>query len=291
MSTATIPHRSVPATAPTNHGYKLSFLGVLRSEWMKFWSLRSSWIVVPLTYILAVGPSIALTYALRNEIGTGKELLDTIYSLLSLSAGLSGLIVIAYSVTIVTNEWSTGSIYSTVTAVPRRTPTFFAKLIVSSFITILVHTLAYLTILANLSYIGDTGSFWSDKDTWLLMLIQIVGILFYSVLATFIAYLLRNTALSMVILYAFVTVVQSILTVLALQFEWMRNIVKVLPSSLVQAINEFVISSAEQAPPGGDSSIPVPDLTLSANWSAFTMVIWVVFFGVLAWVTLKRRDI
>ncbi len=113
--------------------HKVTGRRVLRSEWAKFWSLRSSWITlgVALLLLIAIGAIAAATYspdapADNGPPGRGSGVSDAISVALtgstfaSLAIGVLGVLISA-------GEYSTGMIRSTLAAVPRRLPVLWSK--------------------------------------------------------------------------------------------------------------------------------------------------------------------
>ncbi|MGW0844640.1 ABC transporter permease [Streptomyces sp. NPDC002787] len=112
--------------------YKVTGLRVLRSEWAKFWSLRSSWITLGVAVFLLVlfGAVAAYTFspdapAADGPPGSGGagdavSLALTGVTFASLAIGVLGVLASA-------GEYTTGMIRSTLTAVPRRLPVLWSK--------------------------------------------------------------------------------------------------------------------------------------------------------------------
>ncbi|MFJ8108371.1 ABC transporter permease [Streptomyces sp. NPDC096132] len=138
--------------APTK--YKVTGFGVLRSEWLKFWSLRSSWITLGVAVVLLVvfGAVAAYTYspdavATSGPPGPGSDsgggdsdavsLALTGVTFASPAIGVLGVLLSA-------GEYSTGMIRSTLAAVPRRLPALFSKAAVIGPIALVLTTVGAL---------------------------------------------------------------------------------------------------------------------------------------------------
>jgi hypothetical protein len=92
---------------------------VIRSEWIKLWSVRSTWLAL---YVAAVGMvGIAVTYALVARAGT-VEPTDALQGAVfgQLAFGVLGVLVVS-------SEYSTGLIRTTFATVPRRRVVIAAK--------------------------------------------------------------------------------------------------------------------------------------------------------------------
>ncbi|MGY1771009.1 sensor histidine kinase [Blastococcus sp. SYSU D00813] len=126
MSTTLAAPDAVAAVPPTAHApalpARLTFTGVLRAEWIKLLSLRSTWWVLTATVVLIVGVSLAVAFSLdavatdpataaATAALTGAEVVSGGFQLGMLTIAVLGTLLI-------TGEYSTGMIRSTLAAVP-----------------------------------------------------------------------------------------------------------------------------------------------------------------------------
>ncbi|MGA5445365.1 ABC transporter permease [Streptomyces umbrinus] len=125
---------------------------VLRSEWAKFWTLRSSWITLGVAVFLLVlfGTIAAHTYSPQEAADGGGPLGPDAGSIDAVSLALTGvtfgsLAIGVLGVLLSAGEYGTGMIRSTLTAVPRRLPVLWAK---AAVIAPVVLVLAGLGVLA-----------------------------------------------------------------------------------------------------------------------------------------------
>ena len=151
---------SVTAPAPA---YRVTPSRVLRSEWHKFWTLRSTWITLVATsaLTLAMGAGLAAAYD-----GSGEGELDTVVLVLlgtqfaQINLGVLGILSTA-------GEYSTGQIRATMTAVPTRLPVLWSKaavlaavaFVLTLWTNLLTFPLAqsFLTGTAHEASLGDPG--------------------------------------------------------------------------------------------------------------------------------------
>ncbi|MFE9768289.1 ABC transporter permease [Streptomyces sp. NPDC005808] len=141
MSTLT----AEPTAARTRPEYKVTGVHVLRSEWAKLWSLRSTWITLSLSLVILIGFGLifASTYSSRggDGRGPGSDVQDGIAVALGginfaqLALGVLGVLVMA-------GEYSTGMIRSTLAAVPTRLPVLWSKIAAFGAVAFLVSTVA-----------------------------------------------------------------------------------------------------------------------------------------------------
>jgi ABC-2 type transport system permease protein len=267
-----------PARIRSDQG-RVTLPHVLRSEWTKLWTLRSTrWsMLVSFIAMAGLGPLIAavqmsrwgqlqphdrLTYDAINT-GVGG------YHLAQLTIGVLGVLVIS-------GEYSTGMIRSSMMAVPRRLPVLWAKLGVYAavtFVTMLVASLiSFFAVQAIVTQhhvqhgIGDPGA-----------LRTVIGAaLFLTVLAVLclgVGGILRNTA-------------GGIATFVALLFV-LPGISAILPSSVNDSISPYLPLNAGTtiASHRFDNS---HHLTAWGGFGLFCAYAAVAVLGAV--ISLKRRD-
>jgi len=121
-------------TAPVRSTTDLKVTGrrVLRSEWAKLWSLRSSWITLGLglLFLLAFGTIAAFRY--KSMLNSGQPMDpdfagSTTYSLALFGVPFALIALGVLGVLTASGEYTTGMIRSTLAAVPRRLPVLWSK--------------------------------------------------------------------------------------------------------------------------------------------------------------------
>lgn len=160
MTTQPIAHLSSDPLAPAHTGSRrISMRGVMRSEWTKIRSVRSSLVT------LAAAAGALLFIGLIFSAVAGGVVGSTPVDVEGDPAGaaLAGvqvaqLIIGVLGVLAITSEYSTGTIRTTLTAVPSRLPVFWAKVAVLAVATLSVFGLSALaTFLAGQALIGSGG--------------------------------------------------------------------------------------------------------------------------------------
>lgn len=129
--------------AATAEALKVTQGRVIKSEWLKFRTLRSSWLLLILGIGALAGTGIALSWSTiadwshmhPRELDRLNPLADSLvgFQLAQLFVGVLGIILIA-------GEYSTGMIRSSLGAVPKRLPVLWAK-------TLVVAVLTFMTML------------------------------------------------------------------------------------------------------------------------------------------------
>jgi len=142
--------------------YKLTFPRILRSEWIKIFSLRSTWWIMLVAIAANVGMCAAMAgVALLNEhqilanpdaAGLPPGLrpddlqpgdLGMLTFDMTQACGFFGqLIFVILSILIITNEYSSGMIRSTFTIAPRRGRVLIAKIVVVAILCVIVFSVS-----------------------------------------------------------------------------------------------------------------------------------------------------
>jgi ABC-type transport system involved in multi-copper enzyme maturation permease subunit len=134
---------TVEANAPavaTRTG-RVTFPRVVRSEWIRFRSLRSTWITLGVTVVFVIGLGMVFTAARAAHWPPRdpEEFLTFDPTLTSLGGTfLAQLAVGVLGVLLVTGEYATGMVRATFSAVPRRVTVLVARALVFTVVTLVV---------------------------------------------------------------------------------------------------------------------------------------------------------
>ncbi|MGW0612564.1 ABC transporter permease [Streptomyces sp. NPDC002788] len=259
MTTAPLPYRVTPVR-------------VLRSEWHKLWTLRSTWITLIATSLLtaAMGAGLGAAYD-----GTGEGGMDTVVFVLlgtqfaQINLGVLGILATA-------GEYSTGQIRATMTAVPRRLPVLWSKAAVLAAITLPL-TLAtnLLTFPLAQTFLAGTDQAASLADPGVLRALagNAVGLTLLTVLALGIGAVVRSVPLA---IGAFIGLLMILPEVLAmLPYTVVDDAVRYFPGKALEAL------TTAQPMPGTAS----PGAALPA------MLLWTAAILALSAAVLRRRDV
>jgi len=140
----TLTHPTEPAATDTPYvssGPGLSFAALIRSEWIKLWSVRSTVWSLSLVVVVSLGMAAVMAWATTLQLNNGAGPADLSVlpaadqAAIVLQAATFGvffgqLIVAVLGVLVISGEYSTGMIKSTLTAVPRRLGALGAKAVV-----------------------------------------------------------------------------------------------------------------------------------------------------------------
>lgn len=230
------PHGQVPAQqrAPRRRVQaKQTFFSVFRSEWSKLASLRSTWITAAIASLITIGISVLI----MAQYSGMKGYADKAANYLTVGSSFGQIAVAVLGALLITGEYSSGQIRSSLAAVPRRGRLFAAKaLVVAIFSALLGLVTVALTYLLSLPILGNKagslsnpeylGFFWGTA-----MAFAIIGLMAMSF-----GYILRSTAgsISLVVVLLFVLLIP--LGLAASKWEWVQYITNVLPSSSAAAV-------------------------------------------------------
>lgn len=284
-TTATSP---APSTAPAStSGARVSFLRVVRSEWIKLWTVRSTYWTIGVTLavmLLLAWAMAASANAFPEQFGGGGDGSATIvYTILAPGQIFGSLTLVVVAALAVTGEYGTGQIRSTLTAVPGRLPVLWAKglvVLVVTFLTAAVGTGLQLLLAGAIT--PATQPDWSDPEMLRIVLGTPLYIATVALLGFAVGALLRNTAATIAIVIGFVLVIESVLNLISWKpLEYVRPL---LPSSA----GARVATPQEMLDMSNGMAAQAVDLT---PWQGYgVLVAWVVVLVVAAAVRLRTRD-
>jgi len=194
--TTTAP-ASVHAFVPTGSG--LSFTGLLRSEWIKLRSVRST--IWSYATVVLISFGMALLMSVSIDFGDSPVPADAQATLLAQAATFGvffgQLVVAVLGVLAISGEYSTGMIRSSLTATPRRLPMLAAKAVVLFVCTFVVGVITTVgSYLVAASVLGGKGISASLTDPDLLLPL-LGGALYLALVAVFalgVGAILRSSA-------------------------------------------------------------------------------------------------
>ncbi|MEW1722559.1 hypothetical protein [Streptomyces sp. NPDC093109] len=95
-------------------------------EWIKFWSLRSSFATLSVAALVTVALGLVSSLVVEGDGGSGPALRDPTWNSLY-GVTMAALATAVVGVLMATGEYATGTIRSTLSAVPARLPVLWAK--------------------------------------------------------------------------------------------------------------------------------------------------------------------
>jgi len=236
MSTLTAdpPTTSHAATPPAAAQVQPTFAGVVRGEWIKLLSLRSTWWALASTAAVITLVALAAAASL-NAMADDPALapgIEQMHGAEVISSGFHfGMLTIAVlGALLITGEYATGLIRSTFAAVPTRIPVLAAKaltlVVLTAAVTLVSVTLSYFLTMPRLSQY-DLVPALDDPGTWRVFGGTLYSLISAALFSLGVGTLLRSTAASLTAALTVLLLLPGILSFIRL--DWVETIVSYLP--------------------------------------------------------------
>ena len=137
-----------PVTGPVTLAGRTTLPRAVASEWTKFRSLRSSWWTLAVSVLFTVGLGVLVSAEAGSDGGPGATSPEHLASMTLLGVTFAQLATGVLGVLLMSGEYGTGMIRSSMTVVPRRLPVLVAKLVV------------FATVVLPLSLATSLLTFW-----------------------------------------------------------------------------------------------------------------------------------
>lgn len=270
------------APAPVTTG-RPTLIRLMRSEWIKLRTLRSTVWCFALVFLLLAGFSALFTPFVVSQLSDQLALPGVPASDLMISVGLSGvtlsmLVGGVLGVLVISGEYSTGMIRSSFSAAPRRLGVIAAKAIVYTIVTFVVTAVAVAaSLLIARGYFASAGAEVDvlDGDFLLAALGAVLFVVLIGLMGFGFGLLLRNGAGGIGALVGLVLVVPIIGQLLGNVIDWIAKLGPYFPLSA----GSRLYSTATGAP--GELEF----------WQALlVMVGWVAVILVPALILARKRD-
>lgn len=261
-----------------------TFLGILRGEWIKLLSLRSTWWTLAATVLLMTGVSLAVAASLDTMAAdpatapalaalNGAEVVSGGFQLGMLTIAVLGALLM-------TGEYSTGMIRSTLAAVPTRAPVLAAKAIAVAAVTAVVAALGIaLSYIVTMPLLAghDMVPALDEGRTW-----QVFGGTVYFLIAAAlfslgVGTLLRSSAGAITVALTVLLLLPTFLVFVTL--DWVETAVEYLP---LPASGAFLGGGEDSLSAVGDGLAPATGLLVVAAYAVVPLAA-----GAVA---LRRRD-
>ncbi len=258
---------------------KVTQARVIRSEWTKFHSLRSSKVIVGLTALLTIGLGAIITAVIAAQWAThmspsDKARFDPAIAPLQ-GVHLSQLAVGVLGVMLISGEYATGMIRSSLTVVPARMPVLRAKLAVFTAVVGVTSLVScFVAFLVGEQILDGQGLGVSMASSHALHTIfgAAIYMLLVAVIGMGLGALLRNTA-------AAISTLAGLFFVVPIIFNF-------LPSSWSDHIAPYLPAQA------GEAFWNKPDgVAISSPWVALLVLLgWTAVILIPAFARLDRSD-
>jgi ABC-2 type transport system permease protein len=280
---------TAPATHPHSSLGRLTFPRVVRSEWIKLRTLRSTFWSLISAIVLVVGIASLVAFAIPSKAAlvdqvpaarrAAVEAQAAAFSTTAATAGLTfaSLVIAVLGVLVISGEFSTGMIRSSFAAVPRRFPIFAAKTLVLFVVSFVVGAVAsaasWAVAVPILNGKGYSGDLFSEKTMW-----AVLGAGLYlglvAVFALGVGAILKSTA-------GGIAAALGILLVLPIIAQLVSGLTQ---TKWVADAEHYLLSSAGQGMAGTGNGGLDP-------WvNVVTALAWALVACVIGAVLLQRRD-
>lgn len=246
---------------------------ILRSEWHKLWTVRSTWItlITAVAFVLGVGILMGVTYT----SGGGDSDVDTVVLTLY-GSQLGGICLAVLGILVTAGEYSTGLIRASLTAVPRRTPVLWAKATVFTTVVFTISLVAALvTFLTAQLFLSDTDQAASLTDDGVLAALagNAAGLTLLSLLALGLGAALRSVPGGIGAFIGGVMVLPEVLGMLP--YETVDTAIRYFPTQAAGALG---------------SADPMPNAA-SPGAALLALYLWAAAALIIPAMLLKRRDV
>lgn len=251
---------------------------VLRSEWVKARSLRSTWLTMLVAVVALIGISALISWATNNRWdrldAEERASFEPIFRSLA-GVNLAQLAIVVLGVLLISGEYSTGMVRSTFAAVPTRWPVLVAKTLLFGVVTFAISLVsAFVAFLLGQQLLGTHGTTLSAPHAVGSILGAAGYLALIGVMAVAFGFVVRSTAGGISSLIGLLLVLPGIGQLLP--SSWQRYTLPYLPSNA-----------------GGSMFNPRPETAhaLSPAGGLLVLAIWVALSLVVAFVLLRRRDV
>ncbi|MEW2525617.1 ABC transporter permease [Streptomyces sp. NPDC047071] len=251
--------------------YRVTPARVLRSEWHKLWTLRTTWITVLAAgaLVLAVGITMGSTYD-----GDDSDVDTIVFTLFGTQ--LSQICLAVLGILVTAGEYSTGMIRASLTAVPRRRPVLWSK---AAVFTAVAFALSFvtnvITFLTAQIWLADTDKKLALTDSGVLGALagNAAGVTLLSLIALGLGALLRSVPGGIGAFVGSVLVLPEIVG--TLPFDGVDDVVRFFPAQAASSLG----------------SLTRVDDTIAPGPALCTLVLWALAALTAASYLLKRRDV
>jgi ABC-2 type transport system permease protein len=290
--TTTAP--AATTTSSSEHAPHLTFRGTLRSEFIKLFTLRSTFWLILIVVVLSVGiglliatvnpparPGVAPTPTLGAAAQQAAATTDA-----TVGTRFGELVLAVLGVLVISGEYGTGMIRSTFAAVPKRLPALLGKAIVLGITALVVGLVTIYGTAAIIFPLLPGKKIHPDWGNWHLNESLIGGAIYLALIALIafsIGAIIRNSAGGIAAALGLVLVLPGVVTLIGglTQATWVQSIATILPTSA--GGNLFSYTQSKTAVVSGV-------LSLNRLDGGLILFGWFVVLFIVAAVLLKRRD-
>jgi len=231
---------------------RVTFARVVRSEWIKFWSLRSTTVTLIAATVVLVGVGLLASQIFGSDgRGPGRDAATDPTSVSLTGSTFAMLVLGTLGVLLMSGEYGTGMIRSTFAAVPSRLPVLWAKATV--FIAVVLPlTLAasLLAFLGGQAIIGSGGASLSDPGVLRAVIGTAVFLTGAGLIGIMLGALLRSTPAAITTYFGAMFLLDGVVQIL-LPSSWRDSVGPYLPAAAGDAFGSVTQSTGSLGPWSG----------------------------------------
>lgn len=280
MTTTTAPTTVTPTARVTG-------IHLLRSEWIKLWSLRSTYWTLPITAVVFLGVVTLLSFALRGQDAADAAQFGIGYVPFQAAVQTAMTPLLVLGALNVAGEYSTGQIRSSILAAPRRLSVLWSKGAVLIGVTLVVTAVLVGAAVAINAAVTNGTQIALDFGEAEAQRIVVGNVLYLTTITAFafaLGGLLRHPAAAMATVLGLLLVVENIVSGVSMVWRPMQAIAPFLPgqagSRVIQPDSQ--IASLNEANTYGIHLGP---------WEGYAVLVgWVILALTFAALRLRTRD-
>ncbi len=252
----------------------------IRSEWIKLRTLRSTWVTAVITLFLTTGVGTLVTVITSNPkyFGSGS------WKMAILGASFGQIVVAVLGALVITGEYSSGQIRSSLAAVPRRSRLFWAKALVMAVWSFALGAVSILlTWVLSTPLIGERATSLTNHE--FLGYVWGTGLAYAGIglMALGLGFLMRSTAGSITVVSSLLFILNIPLSIASNFWSWAGKALYLTPSVTISAVTDpFSVQSNWAA------GSPAPWISHSAAVAVFAA--WVLVPLLAGWIAFTSRD-
>jgi ABC-2 type transport system permease protein len=272
-TTTAVPGASLAALPPASGRAGLS--GAVRSEWTKIRSVRSTYWTMAALVIVGIGLGAAICAATASNWSHpgGHFFFDATQRSQTAFVDLGQLVLMVLGALVITAEYSTGMIRTSLTSQPRRGTVYLAKGTVFTAVALVVALVtSFLAFFLGQALLHSTGHSATLSDPNVLR--AVVGSALYVAVIGLMAFafgaIIRHTAGTIATMVAVLFILPLIVDVLPA--SWSIDITKWLPNSAGDALLRTV------SQPGSNLFSAWPQFAITAAYTVLLLIIGAILF-------------
>ncbi|MDO4901157.1 ABC transporter permease subunit [Actinomyces sp.] len=272
---------SDPAAAAAGRpACRQTFLRAVHAESIKVRTLRSTWV----TSMIAVGITVLLGAGAAIGFAASPELAEDAKHAIVFGSSFGQIVVAVLGALIITGEYTSGQIRSTLAAVPHRSRVLGAKAIVAGTLAFCIGAVSILLSWAvsapfmhahagSLTDMHYLGYVWGTGLSFVVIALMALGL----------GFLMRSTAGSITVVMTLLFVLTVPLSLMATKWAWASKLIALLPLNVASSVADPFSLSSSWGADGGDF--------LSHTQAVLVFTAWGIVPLVLGWLLLTRRDV